>query len=154
MASRKKGGVIGFDPLAWMKDDSPQASAISRPTDDSGRQSTVVGHPSPTTSAPTTTTDDPRPATGDAPSAVQLGDTLTIEQVAAMHAELGRHLHAKTVVLEVGHLRRIDAAGLQLLTAFVRAARGRGVTIDWCAPTAALRDGARRLGLDGALDLD
>lgn len=133
MSSKKKGGVIGFDPLAWMKNDDQQSPVDSRPS--------------------TANTDDRRPAIDDTPGAVALGEMLTIEQAAAMHAELGRHLGAASVALEAGALQRVDAAGLQLLVAFTRAATGRGTKVEWRSPSTALREGARRLGLSGALGL-
>lgn len=149
MTSKKKG-TIGFDPLAWMKE-SRQSSVVSRPstptTDDPRPTTQAVSHP------PTPKTDDRRLATDDSPSAVQLGDILTIEQSAAMHAELGRHLGAKSVVLDAGSLTRVDTAGLQLLTAFIRTAEGCGARVEWRAPRPALRESARRLGLEGALRL-
>jgi anti-anti-sigma regulatory factor len=140
MTSKKKG-TIGFDPLAWMKGPSLESKAKTThgagvPTPDSGPQ-----------------TPDSILRTPDSPSAVQLGDSLTIEQSAAMHAELGRHLGAKNVVLDAGSLTRVDTAGLQLLTAFMRAAEGRGARVEWRAPQPALRESARRLGLEGALRL-
>jgi len=157
MADKKKGS-IGFDPLAWMKggDDGRQSGEDSCQSSVVSRQSTST----PTTQADShpsaAKTDDLRPATVDAPAtpgAIALGDCLTIEHAAAMHAELGRHLGTKNVVLEAGNLTRIDTAGLQLLTAFVRAAEGRGARVEWRAPQAALRESARRLGLEGALHL-
>lgn len=92
-------------------------------------------------------------ATDDATGVIALGEMLTIEQVGAMHAELGQHLGAKRVALDAGALQRVDAAGLQLLTAFVRAAGDRGAQLEWRSPTAVLCDGARRLGLSTALRL-
>jgi ABC-type transporter Mla MlaB component len=150
MAS-KKNSVIGFDPLAWMKEDSRESSVVSRQstpaTDEPRPAAHATDHPS------TPKTEDRRPMTGDTPSAAQLGDVLTIEQAAALYAELGRHLGAKSVMLEAGALQRVDAAGLQLLAAFVRAARARGTQVEWRAPTAVLRDAARRTGLTAALQL-
>lgn len=144
MAGGKKGSVIGFDPLAWMKDD--------------GRSSPVVSRPS----APAT--DDPVPTVqvdqgpsasriADAPGTVALGEALTIEQVGTLHVELGRQLGRGQVILDAGGLQRIDAAGLQLLAAFVRTAAGRGARIEWRSPTATLRDAVRRTGLAPALRL-
>jgi ABC-type transporter Mla MlaB component len=144
MTNKKKDKVIGFDPLAWMKDDGHPSSIVGRSS------APATGDPAPTVQAgqgPSTS------RTADAPGAVALGEALTIEQVTTMHAELGRHLVTGTVALEAAMLQRIDAAGLQLLTAFVRAAEGRGATIEWRAPSMALRDAARRAGLTAALHL-
>jgi anti-anti-sigma regulatory factor len=71
-----------------------------------------------------------------------------------MHAELGRYLGKPGVTLAASELQRIDAAGLQLLAAFVQAASGRGTRVAWQAPTAVLRDAARRTGLTTALRLN
>jgi anti-anti-sigma regulatory factor len=140
----KNNSLIGFDPLAWMKEDggeSPVVSRSSTPSPEAGR------------GAPVTANEDRQPATEDSPGMVVLGETVTIEQAGALHAELGRHLGAGQVVVEAGGVERVDAAGLQLLTAFVRAAHGRGTQVEWRSPSAVLRDGARRLGLSAALRL-
>lgn len=132
MASKKGGSVIGFDPLAWMK-----------------------GGPAETARPAASASPEPI-ATPGAPaqdSVFALGEMLTIEQAAAVHAGLGRHLGAPGVTLAAGELQRIDAAGLQLLAAFVQAASGRGTKIAWQAPTAVLRDAARRTGLTTVLRL-
>ena len=138
MTSKKKG-TIGFDPLAWMKGPSLESTEPSlesgvRSLESKAKMTHGAGVPTPD-------------------SVVVLGDSLTIEQSAAMHAELGRHLGAKNVVLDAGSLTRVDTAGLQLLTAFIRAAEGRGARVEWRAPQAALRESARRIGLEGALRL-
>lgn len=131
MATKNRGNVIGFDPLAWMNDAVAPAAGPAAPP-----------------AAGTGATAD---AAGDAPLA--LGECLTVEQVGAVQAELGRRLAAASVVLEAGALRRLDAAGLQLLAAFVAAATARGVRVQWQAPSAALREAARVSGLGAALRL-
>lgn len=138
--AKRNDSVIGFDPLAWMKGGAePPAEVLSQAPE------------------PVTTPAAPAPVVVGAPAAdissVSLGDMLTIAQVTAMHAELGRHLDARSVALDAGALQRVDAAGLQLLAAFVRAADQRGAQIEWRSPSAALRDGARRLGLAVTLHL-
>ncbi len=152
MADKKKAS-IGFDPLAWMKDDGRQSEQDSRQSSVVSRQSTLT----PTTQADShpsvAKTDDRRPATDDSPSAVQLGDSLTIEQVGALHADLSGRLGETHLVLDAGSLTRVDTAGLQLLTSFIRTAEGRGARVEWRAPQPALRESARRLGLEGALRL-
>lgn len=145
MANRKKGSVIGFDPLAWMKDGHESRVAgpgagIPGPVPEAREETGVVE----------VARDTPRATPGPI---VTLDETLTIEQVGALHAELGRQLGCAQVVLDAGALQRIDAAGLQLLAAFVRTAAGRGAQIEWRSPTAALRDAARRTGLAPALRL-
>lgn len=134
---KKNDNVIGFDPLVWMKD--------------SAEQEALSGEEEPEPSDPATAHSALRAP--DSPAVVALGETLTIEQAAPMHSELGRHLHAKSVVLEAGALQRVDAAGLQLLAAFVRTAQARGVLVEWRSPAPVLCAAARHLGLGTILRL-
>jgi anti-anti-sigma regulatory factor len=131
MTSKKKG-AIGFDPLAWMKGASEPAEALC----------------SVQPAAP-----ENEPAAKASTHSIALGDTLTIEQVGALHADLTGRLAERHVVLDAGSLTRVDTAGLQLLTAFIRTAEARGARIEWRAPQAALRECARRIGLEDALRL-
>lgn len=138
--AKRNDSVIGFDPLAWMKGGAEPPAAVP-----------------PQAPEPVTIPAAPAPVAVGTPAAdvssVSLGDILTIAEVTAMHGELGRHLGAGCVALDAGALQRVDAAGLQLLTAFVRAADSRGTKIEWRSPSAVLRDGARRIGLTAALCL-
>ncbi|MDH4133417.1 MAG: STAS domain-containing protein [Gammaproteobacteria bacterium] len=145
MTSKKGGSVIGFDPLAWMKEDAsapPAAGTSGAPKSAEPRAATQAANV------------PPAPKAGNTPGVVHLGEALTIEQVSGMHAELGRHASASPVVLDAGKLDRIDAAGLQLLTAFVLATEHRGARVEWRSPAAALREGARRTGLTTVLRLN
>lgn len=123
----KKKSSIGFDPLAWMKD--------SRQSPESGRPSSVG-------------TDDRRPRTED--SVISLGDSLTIADVAARHAEWKQTLAAGgPIEVDAGALKTVDTAALQLL-----AALARDFAFSWRgAPSEALRHGAGRLGLQTLLRL-
>ncbi len=92
----------------------------------------------------------------DVPGTVTIacGESLGIAEARAWHARLGVALDAGApALLEAGQLQRVDAAGLQLLTAFLRAARGRGMSVSWQAPSAALRRAAALTGLAQELDL-
>jgi anti-anti-sigma regulatory factor len=132
--SRKKGGVIGFDPLAWMKEGDSAPATASR-------------EPEVRTAAPAPSAAPPQN------SAVSLGDTLTIAEAASMHSDLMKRLGEKQTVLDASALTRVDTAGLQLLASFVRTAEARGARIEWRGAQPALRESARRLGLEGALRL-
>jgi len=145
MAEKKKGS-IGFDPLAWMKGGSEPAEATREAKAESRAPVETPRHVQP--AAP-----ENKPAAQVSPGSIALGDSLTIEQVAALHADLSSRLGEKNLVLEAGSLTRVDTAGLQLLTAFIRAAEGRGARVEWRAPQPALRESARRIGLEGALHL-
>jgi anti-anti-sigma regulatory factor len=55
--------------------------------------------------------------------------------------------------LEAGAVERIDTAGLQLLLGFAARLRLIGRPLVWTAVSPTLRQGARQLGIDGALGL-
>jgi len=154
MAGRKGGSVIGFDPLAWMREPNTESGA-DRPDPRPARPAPTNSEVKTDVAAGATPAVIPD-ARADASTAIgtaRLGETMTIEHAATLHAELGRHLAADSVVLEAGAVQRIDAGALQLLAAFVRAAEARGARVSWREPSSVLRDGARRLGLTGVLRL-
>jgi anti-anti-sigma regulatory factor len=140
MAGKKGGNVIGFDPLAWMKQpDVPVTDAAIAPP------AVAVS----TTSAESAVV----PATVPGQAVIALHDSLTIEHAVALHGELSRHLSARDIVLEAGQVRRIDTAGVQLLVAFVRQAQQRGAVVSWRSAPPVLHEAWRRLGLASAQPL-
>lgn len=145
MADKKKN-AIGFDPLAWMKSGSEPAATVHEPKVESRAPEKTACNVQPAAQ-------ENKPAATVSMGTIALGDSLTIEQVGALYADLTGRLGEMHLVLDAGSLTRIDTAGLQLLTAFVRAAEGRGARVEWRAPQPALRECARRIGLEGALRL-
>jgi anti-anti-sigma regulatory factor len=145
MADKKKG-TIGFDPLAWMKGGSAPVETTREPKVDGRAPEKTVCNVQPAAQ-------ENKPAATASMGTIALGDSLTIEQVGALYADLAGRLGEMHLVLDASSLTRVDTAGLQLLTAFVRAAGGRGARVEWCAPQMALRECARRIGLEGALRL-
>lgn len=136
----KKKSLIGFDPLAWMK--NPPAP------------------PGETAKAPPPEKDGP--ALGPSPHAaeqeVRLGESLTIAQIRGIYEELKRVLQTAgagaTLRLDATAVESVDTAGTQLLVAFVRAAQAQGMVVRWRQGVApALSECARRLGLHEALGL-
>lgn len=136
----KKKSLIGYDPLAWMKNTpaaAPPAADIA---------------PLP----------EAAPAPAAAPSRgepdVHLSEALTIAHIRGIHEELKRVLQTApagaTVWLDGSAVVTVDTAGAQLLVAFVRAAQAQGVAVRWREAVApALSECARRLGLHEALEL-
>ena len=100
-------------------------------------------------------------------------DTLAHEPVAlSLPAELGIYAAAEmyrdmTIVLDTltAHPQQdalsidahrvdtLDACGVQLLVAFTGELHGRGISVQWIAPSRTLRDRAQRLGVCGMLHL-
>ena len=57
------------------------------------------------------------------------------------------------VTLDINALQRIDTAGLQVITAFVRERAARGLAIEWQGTAPVLRTAAGLLGLTSLLKL-
>jgi phospholipid transport system transporter-binding protein len=90
-----------------------------------------------------------RPASG----AIALSGECTLQNLEALKARLAKEAQRRTVALDAGELRRVDAAALQLVLAFVRDRKARGLATEWRAIAEPLSDAARRLGLHGSLEL-
>lgn len=165
MSRKTKSRVIGFDPLAWMKE-----GRESRDVDAGRPEGEVPAQANPAPAAPDlsrgsrSATHDPSKAGAPGSSAApagsdpsrdsfHLGEAFTIETVRARYAELGALLGRPRVVLDAGALEAIDTAGLQLLAAFVAEAQREGTQVAWQGVTPALRQGAQRLDLAGVLGL-
>jgi anti-anti-sigma regulatory factor len=85
---------------------------------------------------------------------VVFGRTLDASRVRAAYRHLDDVLNrGSPVELHAAGLDRIDAAGLQLLLAFVHAARTRGLKREWRSVSPALSASGELLGLSGALEL-
>lgn len=59
----------------------------------------------------------------------------------------------KSLSLDGGEVSRVDAAGLQLLLAFVRQCKALEIELSWDSASETLRDAAAGLGLAQALQL-
>ncbi|MBI3898638.1 MAG: STAS domain-containing protein [Gammaproteobacteria bacterium] len=79
---------------------------------------------------------------------------LDVPRVRAVYQSLNQALvRALPVELHAADVERVDAAGLQLLLAFYRTARDRGLAPHWRSVSTALRNGSEALGITGALEL-
>lgn len=158
--ARKKKQRIGFDPLAWMKGGVSGAPA-GEPTDASetsdrsvqpAEAATIAAAHADKTPAKQASIPVEHASPDDKTRTVNLGGALTIAKVAGMHAELQQALeHEGTIVLDAATVEAVDTAGLQLIGVFLHAARERGVTVTWHAPSPILRAGAKRLDLEKVL---
>lgn len=85
---------------------------------------------------------------------INCGDLLDIAKAADFHQELKAALgKGGEIVLDAAEIERIDAAGLQLCTAFFHAAAARKVQARWQTPSGALIRAAALLGLSRELGL-
>ena len=85
---------------------------------------------------------------------VALEATLGIRDVRLLHEKLGSVLAAATaVVMDGSRVERLDAAAVQVLAGFVRAARERGLAFTWQGSSPVLQQAARVLGFESILEL-
>ncbi len=88
------------------------------------------------------------------PGVVVLSADCTVAESAALKASLLEALqHPTPVALDIASVRRIDTAGIQLVTAFVREREALGLQIEWRGTAAAFTSAARLLGIASALRL-
>jgi ABC-type transporter Mla MlaB component len=79
----------------------------------------------------------------------------TIAEAMALREDLLLQLSSgQSITLNAGPVQDIDAAGLQLLTAFARDIATAGRPVRWQSAPAVLTEGAARLGLCAVLGLE
>jgi ABC-type transporter Mla MlaB component len=96
-----------------------------------------------------------RPKTSARPPSgvIALVGEYTLQNLDALRAQLVKEAQRRNAVtLDAGEVR-VDAAALQLVLAFVRDRKARGLATEWRAIAEPLSDAARRLGLHGSLEL-
>ncbi len=82
-----------------------------------------------------------------------LEGTLGIAEAEAMHQSLSRVLDAQIdVSIQSENLSRVDAAGAQLLYAFVKEAKNRSISLKWLSVSDALKETTITLGLSKGMD--
>ncbi len=85
---------------------------------------------------------------------LKLAPECMLAQLPTLHSTLSAAIASEGVVtLDAGDIRRIDAASLQLLGAFVRDRRKHGRTVAWKGVTPSLDRAARLAGLHTLLGL-
>lgn len=85
---------------------------------------------------------------------VMLEAALGIKDARVLHEKLNSVLAAATaVVLDGSRVERLDAAAMQVLAGFTRAAREHGLALTWQSPSPVLLQAARVLGFESILEL-
>lgn len=85
---------------------------------------------------------------------VVLEAALGIRDARQLHEKLDTVLAAATaVVLDGSRIERLDAAAMQVLAGFARAARARGLALTWQNPSPVLQQAARVLGFESVLEM-
>lgn len=85
---------------------------------------------------------------------VALEAALGIQDARVLHEKLSTVLATATVIIIDGsRIERLDAAAMQLLAGFTRAARQRGLALTWHSPSPVLQQAARVLGFETILEM-
>jgi len=80
-------------------------------------------------------------------AAIGIRDTRTL------HEQLGKILtQSEDILLDGSHIERLDAAAMQVLIAFSRAAQNQGRTITWYSPSTALLQAAQVMGIESMFE--
>lgn len=153
---------MGYDPLAWIKEEEQGvASPTEVPVDEP--PSSLVPAVSEAVPPPLQIQDQgavaqsPEPAKSEATvqnEITDLGEILGIADVVTLKESLlGCLEKGKPVTLDVSGLDSVDTAALQLLLAFRIEAQKRGIDVHWKKPSETLLDNARIIGLERHLGL-
>jgi len=84
---------------------------------------------------------------------IKLQSELNIRQVAELKEQLNNALSADNIVLDASAIEVVDAAGLQLLLAFIQQARLKNITIQWGDLSEGFLNAAKLMGLSDGLGL-
>lgn len=93
-------------------------------------------------------------AVAAAPATPTLPSTLTLRQVSEAATMLLPAIAGGADLIDASEVLQCDTAGIQLLIAAARSAAARGGSLVLDRPSAALVDGATRLGVAGTLGLE
>jgi anti-anti-sigma factor len=87
---------------------------------------------------------------------INLGKNLDIRHVGTLKNQLLSSLHDEVThcILEARQIERADSAGLQLIVAFVKEAKSRGVKISWHKPSAEFIKSSTLLGMSRMINLE
>lgn len=85
---------------------------------------------------------------------VALEAALGIRDARMLHEKLETVLAAATtVVIDASRVERLDAAAMQVLAGFTRAAHDRGLALSWQNPSPVFQQAARVLGFEFILEM-
>jgi len=85
---------------------------------------------------------------------IKLQSELNIRQVAELKEQLNNALSAGDIVLDASAIEVVDAAGLQLLLAFIQQARLKNITIQWGDLSDSFLNAVKLMGLSDGLGLN
>lgn len=152
MAKQKKS-MIGLDPLAWLKDEAEDAEVIEKNTAVKKTKSKKKTAAKKTKSKKSVKEKASKTKKTDEDVVFEIQAVQDISSVSAIHSELKELLSNENIIFDGKQVERIDGASLQLIYAFVEEARIKGIKVSWRSPSEVLRNNAKLLGLEDALQL-
>lgn len=87
---------------------------------------------------------------------IDLPENLTVANIHPIHEQLESMVDDQThdrIVIHASGVNRADTAGVQLLYAFVVAAKDRQITLNWDKPSTKLMDAIKILGMTEAIGI-
>ncbi len=155
MAKKKEKGLIGFDPLAWMNDESAGVENSEKQVD------VVIDGPEEITAETIAINDEVIDAaanvsTEDSDSSkTRLDATLNIQNVGELYEQLYKQLESQnTIEIDASDVSSIDTATLQMLIVLKQTAikAHKEMVIDF--PSERFIEAANLLGLSEMLEVD
>ena len=150
---RKKPGLIGVDPLAWMKQQD------SQPQQDQLAAAAVDEEISGENNVPGVEPEAAHEKQGQQPDAgvstVKINNKFGIRNANECYTQLQQALDRnQDVSLDFEDVKTVDTAALQMLVAFASEAKTRGMVVQWQHPPELLTQSVELLGLVNELDLN
>ncbi|MCK4864695.1 MAG: STAS domain-containing protein [Gammaproteobacteria bacterium] len=152
MAKQKKS-MIGLDPLAWLKDEAEDAEIIEADIAASKAKPKKKTAAKKTTSKKLVKEKTSKSKKTDEDVVFKIQAVQDISSVSAIHSELKELLSNENIILDGEQVERIDGASLQLIYSFIEEARIKGIKVSWRSPSDVLRNNAKLLGMEDALQL-
>ncbi|MCW8901571.1 MAG: STAS domain-containing protein [Gammaproteobacteria bacterium] len=148
--AKKSKSMIGHDPLAWLKEDAEEAVIIEV---EEKPESKVKAKKKTAAKSSAKTKAAKNKANADE-IVFEIQDVQDISSVAGVYEEMKVLLKNKKVILDGEKVERIDTASLQLFYSFVQQAKMNSVEVVWRSPSDAIKNSARLLGMEDALQLN
>lgn len=146
MAENNDEDLIGFDPLAWIREESVTDTAVEAPEQINASPAEL-----PEANAPSDETTDIAPQ----PTRIELGESQAIQSVADLHLTLLKALEQSDCIeIDASAIQQIDTASLQLLLVAKRSAISQHKTLSIDFPSERFIEAATLLGLAEILEVD
>lgn len=85
-------------------------------------------------------------------SELNVGDSVDISRVGIVYTEMKNSLQTSSEVsLNISNINHIDGAGMQLIYAYINAAKNKGLNVSISEPSASVRSVAKILGLESLM---